>query len=324
MKGLHPERTKCGIESDGAGCYSGKFLRLALPLISEITGTQILYHSTGEAQCNKSSLDGHFGVAGPAIAGVVASGKQNCRTAKDIVIAHKKTAIRSTVVREVEIDRSKQGKLDANKAMKGIPVRSIAFSKMEYSPEGNLLGVRFFKHYGFGDGFFVSKDALCNMWQKEQGATGVVLIDWHLDTEGNASSCTRSSPSDNEEISAIPTDTATGNPPEESKLLGPEGKLRDSARRAAKRHNASENKRKRVEDAERRLLEIHEKSKGFWCKRPCRHFTLTETMMRKHQEDKARCPDISTQVTKLVALVYCLEDSCILLGQSSAMCTYCH
>ena len=187
MKGLHPERTKVGIESDGAGCYSGKFARLAIPMLSEITGVQVLYHSTGEAQCNKSMLDNHFGIAGPAVTAVVASGRQDATTARDVVVAHQRsTAIANTVVREVEIDRSNEGILQPNALKKpDISVRSIALTTMEYGPDRKLSGVRFFKHAGFGSGQLVTRTALNAMWQKPQGSTGVVLIDWPLNHEGN-------------------------------------------------------------------------------------------------------------------------------------------
>lgn len=182
MKDMYPERTRVGIESDGAGCYTGKFIRLAFPLLSQLSGVQVMFHSTGEAQCNKSVLDGHFGVAGPAVAAVVASGKQDCTTAQEVVRAHKMTgAIQNTVVREVHIDRSKEGKLDNRKALSDVPVRSIAFSAMEYDSDGTFVGVRFFKHAGFGDGKLITRAELDSMWGEKQGSTGGVLIDWPAD-----------------------------------------------------------------------------------------------------------------------------------------------
>ena len=70
IQDLHPERTRVGIESDGAVCYSEKFARMAMALLSGITGVRVTFHGTGEAQCNKSALDGHFGVAGELIIAV--------------------------------------------------------------------------------------------------------------------------------------------------------------------------------------------------------------------------------------------------------------
>ena len=318
MKHLFPERIKNGVESDGAGCYSGIFFRLALPLLSKITGVQIMYHSTGEAQCNKSSLDGHFGVAGPAVAAVVAAGKQDCTTAKDIVIAHNKSHLKSSVVREVEINLEKEGKLDTGKAMKDIPVRSIAFSAMEYDNDGNLSGVRFFKHAGFGEGRLVTVDALDKMWEKKQGSTGATLIDWKIDADGVVSSSRHvlsevtsscQLESDNDEDMEQPASSDEGSEPTEegnepegpglhpsTSVAGPGQRQKRKMAALAKNQKALARKREKVESAEAALLELQKRSKGFWCKRPCRHFTFTQEMMSKHQNTPGRCPDVSTEV----------------------------
>ena len=119
MQELHPERNAVGVETDGAGCYSGKFTRLALPELGRITGTRILWHSTGEAQMNKSSLDGHFGVAGPAVKASVAANKMSATTAAGVVQAHLRSgAIAHTIVREVELSLVHEGSMRSN-AMKG-------------------------------------------------------------------------------------------------------------------------------------------------------------------------------------------------------------
>eukprot|EP00951_Prasinocladus_malaysianus_P007431 scaffold53397_cov29-Prasinocladus_malaysianus.AAC.1 len=57
------EVTEARVRTDGAGCYSGKYLVHALPLLSSWTGVRILDHGIGEAGMNKSMLDSHFGVA---------------------------------------------------------------------------------------------------------------------------------------------------------------------------------------------------------------------------------------------------------------------
>lgn len=63
-KKANPEVTEAYIVTDGAACYSGKFLVHLLPYLTLWTGVKILDHSIGEAGMNKSSLDGHFGTAG--------------------------------------------------------------------------------------------------------------------------------------------------------------------------------------------------------------------------------------------------------------------
>ena len=63
-KAANADVTEANIVTDGAACYSGKYLVHALPYLSDWTGVRILDHGIGEAGMNKSSLDGHFGTAG--------------------------------------------------------------------------------------------------------------------------------------------------------------------------------------------------------------------------------------------------------------------
>eukprot|EP00951_Prasinocladus_malaysianus_P013596 scaffold103069_cov34-Prasinocladus_malaysianus.AAC.2 len=317
MRDMYPERTKMGIESDGAGCYSGKFTRLSFPLLSELTGIQVMFHSTGEAQCNKSSLDGHFGVAGPSVAAVVASGKQNCTTAREVVIAHKKShAILNTVVREVVVDRSHEGRLDSAKAMANIPVRSIAFSTMHYDAEGKLSAVRFFKHAGFGEGMLVTSEQLQPMWSEKQQTTRAVLIDWPLTSDGEPlpagvrtvlggmhecetrlqpeQAADTSSPVDADQPPPSAGDAQHVGQAVGHRIAGQKSKKLKAAKNAAKTLKALENKRAKVEAAEHSLAERQKRSNGYWCKPPCRHFAFTKEMMMRHQSDPAKCPDVST------------------------------
>ena len=305
MKEMHPDRTRAGIESDGAGCYSGKFSRLAIPLLTELTGTKIMYHSTGEAQCNKSTLDGHFGIAGPAVTAVVASGRQDATTAKDVVIAHKKSgAISHTVVREVEVNRQFAGKL-GNNALSGIPTRSIAFTEMEYDAAGKLSGVRFFKHDGYGTGKFLSRAQMDKMWSEPQSHTGVVLVDWPVDANGDVGPCVRVQPTPCSTGEGIPPGPGTGSAPsphpvpveEQHRVLGPEGKKINAAKNLARREEVLANRRAADAREAAKLQKIQSKSNGFWCDVPgCRQFRYSERMLLRHQADKAKCPDASTQV----------------------------
>lgn len=60
----HPERNEGLLFTDGAGCYSAKFLAMAIPELSKNTGVYITRHRTGEAGKGKTPLDGHFATAG--------------------------------------------------------------------------------------------------------------------------------------------------------------------------------------------------------------------------------------------------------------------
>ena len=223
----NPHQDRCDIEADGAGCYIEKQMRLGLPLLSSITGITFRSHATGEAQMNKSILDGQFGVAGQQVGAVVASGRQNAQSAKDVVLAHQLSgAIKNSVAREVRtfatvdkhhvyllllqrhnrgtltlqwsvlqivIDRSARQPKVKQSALAAIPVRSIAHAQFEYDDDGVWVGTRFFKHFGFGTGKYISRrgrktntgktlGGLENMWEngKEPSPwTGVQIIQHH-------------------------------------------------------------------------------------------------------------------------------------------------
>ena len=119
---------------------------------------------------------------------VVASGKQDATTAKDVVIAHNKSgAIAHTIARQIITCQQREGKLGKN-PLAGIPVRSIAEAQMEYDDNDTFLGIRFFKHAGFGTGKLLPADKLDKMWVVKQGHTGVVIVDWPIDKQtGEAS-----------------------------------------------------------------------------------------------------------------------------------------
>lgn len=111
FKESNPDIHEIFLASDGAGCYSGKFLALVLPLLSEWSGILIREHSIGEAGMNKSSLDGHFGVAGPHVKRVVASGQQDATTAvRTAAAALCDGGVSGTVCRVIATDRRRQAK----------------------------------------------------------------------------------------------------------------------------------------------------------------------------------------------------------------------
>mmetsp|Transcript_47927 Transcript_47927/g.120960 ORF Transcript_47927/g.120960 Transcript_47927/m.120960 type:complete len:394 (-) Transcript_47927:208-1389(-) len=136
----NPDVTEAHIVSDSFGCYSEKFLNHCQPALSHITGVKMLDHAIGEAGMNKSSLDGHFGTAGPHVRVQVAAGASDASHASCM---HSGGGMRNTVCREVIISREHQRKFKPS-TLSGLPMRLMAYRRFEYAPDGTWLGITFF------------------------------------------------------------------------------------------------------------------------------------------------------------------------------------
>ena len=74
FRNRHPHIDEWYLLTDGANCYSGKYLCMALPEISSWTGCRILAHHTGEPGKNKTSLDAHFATGAKHVNECIATG----------------------------------------------------------------------------------------------------------------------------------------------------------------------------------------------------------------------------------------------------------
>jgi len=80
-----PGKTEGILFTDGAKCYPGKFLWLALIELINWTGLRIIDFHIGEAGKNKTELDGAFPIEGSNVNRMVAQGRIDVRVAMDVV-----------------------------------------------------------------------------------------------------------------------------------------------------------------------------------------------------------------------------------------------
>ena len=85
FKETHLEKTEAIVFTDGAMCYSGKYLCLGLIEVSKWTGLKVVDFHIGEAGKNKTELDGQFATAGSIVNRGVAQGGKDVRMAVDVV-----------------------------------------------------------------------------------------------------------------------------------------------------------------------------------------------------------------------------------------------
>ena len=177
----HPEKTEGLLFTDGAKCYSGKYLCLALVEVSKWTGLRITDFHIGEAGKNKTELDGAFATEGSGVNRVVAQGNNDVRVAADLV-------------RNLELNKFKSGK-DANSialafkpdrtAMASVKAQALArISKVshrryEWNESGKFVGLTLRNQSLIGAGKRHNAAEVERMWEKgtPQPPTGVVTVD---------------------------------------------------------------------------------------------------------------------------------------------------
>ena len=129
----HPGRTHAAIVCDGAGCYHGKYTSLAWPYIAKHLPMVVQSLATGEAGKNKSSLDGHFGVARNFVINSVAAGLGTNDVASAAGLAKAlryQGGMEASYVSLFAADRSKQATIKQT-ALPG--VRSLASITYEHT-----------------------------------------------------------------------------------------------------------------------------------------------------------------------------------------------
>ena len=73
----HPHTDEGILFTDGAKCYSGKYLALVLPLLAtwDGVGIRMLHHHTGEPGKGKTELDAHFATGSKRVQESIATGQ---------------------------------------------------------------------------------------------------------------------------------------------------------------------------------------------------------------------------------------------------------
>ena len=108
FKQRHPHVTRAKLFTDGAMCYAGKYMALALPMLSKLTGVYITDHHTGEPGKNKSPLDAHFATSTKHVRAAIGTGLYDTTDAATLQAAHAyEGGISATFGRTIQIDRSK-------------------------------------------------------------------------------------------------------------------------------------------------------------------------------------------------------------------------
>ena len=280
----NPHVARIFLASDGAGCYSGKYTSMTLPLLSEWTGLCIHDHSLGEAGMNKSSLDGHFGTAGQHTKRVVASGQQDATSAETTCAAALRNGgMKNTTCRVVNIRRENQAKVKAgalSKLGKGAGVKNLAYRQFVYDEDGRWIGTRFFKHKGFGDGLFLSRGEIEKGWVDgaPQGPTGVLVTEVTLKEPIEKNNYTTTTwPVPDDPSGSVGSQVDSNTPPEHARdSPAPLGPARPGTKADRDRQKREERKRKRQEREEERLQHLKrlkESSNGIWCpEKGCNRF----------------------------------------------------
>ena len=153
--------------TDGAGCYKGKYFILTL---LEMVGwlndkfpnwdIQIKEQFCGEAGGNKTSLDGHFGVAGEVAKRAVASGTQDAVDAPTLGAALK--GVKNADVILVDGNPHNVPIMEVRKdALVGIS--HMAYRQIHYEDEGISLTLH--KHGNLGEGELVTFEMARDSWE---------------------------------------------------------------------------------------------------------------------------------------------------------------
>eukprot|EP00959_Pyramimonas_sp_CCMP1952_P472572 9500258-Pyramimonas_sp.AAC.1 len=162
----HPNITELFLNTDGANCYSGKYLALSLIELSRWTGMKILSHNTGEPGKNKSELDAHFAIASAVCIEGIATGQGSldATSAHNLLKAHEHTGgLNSTVAHE-----------------KGVfaAITSYSCRRYVYDDSGAFKEMRLHRQTGMGEGVVITATQLRNCWLNEpQQPTGCIAID---------------------------------------------------------------------------------------------------------------------------------------------------
>ena len=87
----HPHTDEGILFTDGAKCYSGKYLALVLPLLAtwDGVGIRMLHHHTGEPGKGKTELDAHFATGSKRVQESIATGQCDTVNASTLATAHK-------------------------------------------------------------------------------------------------------------------------------------------------------------------------------------------------------------------------------------------
>ena len=187
----HPNIDEGVLFTDGAKCYAGKFLAVALPELSMWEGVnmRILHHYTGEPGKGKTELDAHFATGSRRVQESIATGQCDTVNAATLATAHKMGGgLQGSFGGEIATNRYQMAKVK-NSALSGI----TTYSWREYVWESNGIFKELRLHYQsfFGAGEVVTATRMRNMWVdgKKQGPTGAVAINHEVVVTGEYPTC---------------------------------------------------------------------------------------------------------------------------------------
>jgi len=166
------------VQTDGAGCYIGKYFTAALPLLSKALGVAIENLHTSETGRGKTSLDGHFGTEGASLDRKIATGKHDTVDGRSVTAAKQASPSKATYTEHFQPNRCKMGKLKSQ-ALSG----TTAYSHRQYQYDSNLnfVAAKFYKQRSYGGEFLSSLGVEAEKWDamwelRQPTSTGVITI----------------------------------------------------------------------------------------------------------------------------------------------------